>query len=70
VLALVLGGAARLIGVGIVVGLTLALAFAQAVGSFLVGVPPRDPATFAAVHHPGDHRGHRLHDAGAARRSS
>jgi ABC-type antimicrobial peptide transport system permease subunit len=49
VLHLVLGSAARLIGVGIVIGLTLALAFAQAVGSFLVGVPPRDPATFALV---------------------
>ena len=49
VLGLVLGSAARLIGVGIVVGLTLALAFAQAVGAFLVGVAPRDPATFAAV---------------------
>jgi putative ABC transport system permease protein len=49
VLSLVLGGAARMIGAGVLIGLALAIAFAQAVSTFLFGVPPRDPVTFAAV---------------------
>jgi len=49
VLAMVFGRAARMIGAGIAVGLALSLAFAQAVSTFLVGVPPRDPITFVAV---------------------
>jgi putative ABC transport system permease protein len=49
VLGLVLGSAARVIGAGVLIGLVLAIAFAQAVSTFLFGVPPRDPVTFAAV---------------------
>jgi putative ABC transport system permease protein len=49
VLVLVLGNAARMIGLGVVIGLTLALAFAQSVAAFLFGVEPRDPMTFGAV---------------------
>ena len=49
VLGLVLGSAARVIGTGVVIGLALALAFAQSVASFLFGVEPRDPVTFASV---------------------
>jgi putative ABC transport system permease protein len=49
VLGLVFGGAARVIGVGIALGLALSLGFAQAVSAFLVGVAPRDPITFVAV---------------------
>jgi putative ABC transport system permease protein len=49
VLGLVLGNAARVIGTGVVIGLALALAFAQSVASFLFGVEPRDPVTFASV---------------------
>jgi putative ABC transport system permease protein len=49
VLGLVLGSAARVIGVGVIIGLGLAMALAQMVATFLFGVPPRDPLTFAAV---------------------
>jgi putative ABC transport system permease protein len=49
VLGLVLGGAARVIGAGVAVGLALAFAFAQAVSTFLFGVPPRDPISFVAA---------------------
>ena len=49
VLGLVFGGAARVIGAGIVIGLALSLAFAQGVSTFLFGVQPRDPVTFMAV---------------------
>ncbi len=49
VLVLVLGNAARVIGLGVVIGLMLAFAFAQSVASFLFGVQPRDPVTFASV---------------------
>jgi putative ABC transport system permease protein len=49
VLGLVLGSAARVIGAGVVVGLALAVAFAQAISTFLFGVQPRDPLTFVAV---------------------
>jgi len=49
VLGLVMGSAARLIGTGVVLGLAAALIFAQAVSTFLFGVPARDPVTFASV---------------------
>jgi len=49
VLGLVLGSAARVIGVGVAIGLALAFAFAQSVAAFLFGVTPRDPVTFASV---------------------
>jgi putative ABC transport system permease protein len=49
VLSLVLGNAARMIGAGLVIGLALALVFAQVVAAFLFGVEPRDPVTFASV---------------------
>jgi len=49
VLGLVLGNAARVIGTGVVIGLALALVFAQSVSSFLFGVQPLDPLTFASV---------------------
>jgi putative ABC transport system permease protein len=49
VLGLVLGSAARVIGVGVALGLGAALIFAQAVSTFLFGVTPRDPVTFASV---------------------
>ena len=49
VLGLVLGSAARVIGVGVAIGLVLAFAFAQSVAAFLFGVHPRDPVTFASV---------------------
>ena len=49
VLRLVLGSAARVIGVGVAIGLTLAFVFAQSVAAFLFGVQPRDPVTFASV---------------------
>jgi putative ABC transport system permease protein len=49
VLGIVLGSAARVIGVGVAIGLALAFAFAQSVAAFLFGVAPRDPVTFASV---------------------
>jgi len=49
VLGLVLSSAARVIGVGVAVGLALAVAFAHVVSTFLFGVQPRDPLTFAAA---------------------
>ncbi len=49
VLGLVLGSAARVIGLGVAIGLMLAFAFAQSVASFLFGVQPRDPVTFGSV---------------------
>jgi putative ABC transport system permease protein len=49
VLGLVLENASRVIGTGVVIGLALAFAFAQTVASFLFGVEPRDPVTFASV---------------------
>jgi putative ABC transport system permease protein len=49
VLGLVMSGAAKLVGAGVVLGLAAALALAQAVSRFLVGVPPRDPVTFTFV---------------------
>jgi putative ABC transport system permease protein len=49
VLGLVFGGAARVIGAGVAAGLAVSLGFAQAVSTFLFGVPPRDPLTFGAA---------------------
>jgi putative ABC transport system permease protein len=49
VLGLVLGNATRVIGTGLVIGLALAFAFARSLASFLFGVEPRDPVTFASV---------------------
>jgi putative ABC transport system permease protein len=49
VLRLVMGSAGRVVGAGAAIGLGLALIFAQALSTFLFGVPPRDPLTFASV---------------------
>jgi putative ABC transport system permease protein len=49
VLGLVLGKAGRLIGTGALVGLVLAALLAQSISTFLFGVRPLDPLTFAAV---------------------
>jgi len=49
VLGLVLNGAARVIAAGVVIGLVLAAALGQTVGSFLFGVRPVDPLTFGAA---------------------
>jgi len=49
VLGLVLGSASRVISAGVVIGLVLAFMFAQSVASFLFGVQPRDPVTFASA---------------------
>jgi len=44
-----LGSAARLIALGVVIGLTAAALLAQTISRFLFGVQPLDPMTFAAV---------------------
>jgi predicted permease len=49
VLRLVVTQAARLIGLGGVLGLGAALALSRLLASLLVGVSPRDPASFAAA---------------------
>ena len=49
VLGLVLGGAARTIGAGILIGLGAAAVLARSISAFLYGVQPLDPTTFAAV---------------------
>ena len=49
VLTLVLGGYARVIAAGAVIGLGLAAVVSQSISSFLFGVRPLDPVTFAAV---------------------
>ena len=49
VLRLVMGSAGRLVSAGAAIGLGLSLIFAQALSTFLFGVPPRDPVTFGAV---------------------
>ncbi|HLG58824.1 MAG TPA: ABC transporter permease [Vicinamibacterales bacterium] len=49
VLGLVLGGAARVIGIGAVIGLMAAAALGQSISTFLFGVQPIDPVTFASV---------------------
>jgi putative ABC transport system permease protein len=48
-LRLVLGSAGRLIGIGALVGLVLAAILAQSISTFLFGVRPLDPVTFAGV---------------------
>jgi putative ABC transport system permease protein len=49
VMRLVIGNAARLIGVGIVIGLVLAAASSRLITTMLFGVQPLDVATFALV---------------------
>jgi putative ABC transport system permease protein len=49
VMTLVLGSAGRLVLTGVVVGLALAVVSARTISTFLFGVPPLDPMTFAAV---------------------
>lgn len=49
VMRLVIGSAARVIGVGIVIGLVLAAAFGRLITTMLFGVQPLDLATFASV---------------------
>lgn len=49
VLGLVLGNAGRLIGTGALLGLVSAALFAQSISTFLFGVRPLDPLTFAGV---------------------
>jgi predicted permease len=49
VLGLVMGEAARLAGLGILLGAAGALALNRAIASLLFGVTPTDPLTFAAV---------------------
>jgi putative ABC transport system permease protein len=49
VMRLVIGNAARLIGVGIVIGLVLAAASSRLIATMLFGVQPLDVATFASV---------------------
>jgi putative ABC transport system permease protein len=49
VLGLVLRGAARMVGIGAVVGLVAAALLAQSISTFLFGVQPLDPVTFASV---------------------
>jgi putative ABC transport system permease protein len=49
VITLVLGSASRLVLTGAAIGLALAIVFARTISTFLFGVPPLDPLTFAAV---------------------
>ena len=49
VLALVLGSAARTIGVGAVIGMAAAALLARSISAFLFGVEPLDPLTFVTV---------------------
>jgi putative ABC transport system permease protein len=49
VLGLVLRGAARMVGIGTVVGLFAAALLSQSISAFLFGVQPLDPVTFAGV---------------------
>jgi ABC-type antimicrobial peptide transport system permease subunit len=49
VVALVVGYGARLLLVGLALGLVLALAFARFVRGFLYGLSPSDPVTYAGV---------------------
>ena len=49
VFAMVLGQGARLAGLGIAIGLVAALGLTRIMASFLFGVRPTDPLTFAAV---------------------
>jgi ABC-type antimicrobial peptide transport system permease subunit len=45
----VLGHAARIIGAGMAIGLTVAMVAAQTLGAFLFAIRPWDPFTFGAV---------------------
>jgi putative ABC transport system permease protein len=49
VLGMVLANAARVIGAGAIIGIILASLLAQTIATFLFGVRPLDPLTFAAV---------------------
>jgi putative ABC transport system permease protein len=49
VLGLVLRGAARMVGIGAVVGLVAAALLSQSISAFLFGVQPLDPVTFVSV---------------------
>jgi ABC-type antimicrobial peptide transport system permease subunit len=49
VMAMVLAHGGRLAALGITIGLVAALALARTLASFLYGVQPADPITFAAV---------------------
>jgi putative ABC transport system permease protein len=49
VLALVLRGAARMVGIGAVIGLLAAALLSQSISTFLFGVQPLDPMTFVSV---------------------
>jgi putative ABC transport system permease protein len=49
VLGLVLGGAARMIGIGAVLGLLAAMLLSRSIAAFLFGVEPLDPLTFVTV---------------------
>jgi putative ABC transport system permease protein len=49
VLGLVLGSATRLIAIGAVIGLAAAAALGRTISTFLFGVQPLDPMTFASV---------------------
>jgi putative ABC transport system permease protein len=49
VLGLVLRGAARMVGIGAVVGLVSAALLSQSISAFLFGVQPLDPVTFVSV---------------------
>jgi putative ABC transport system permease protein len=49
VLGLVLGGAARVVGVGAVIGLIAAAILSRSISAFLFGVEPLDPLTFGSV---------------------
>ena len=49
VLGLVLGGAARMIGIGAAIGLATAALLSRSISAFLFGVQPLDPVTFVTV---------------------
>jgi len=49
VLGLVLRGAARMVGIGAVIGLVAAALLSQSISAFLFGVQPLDPVTFVSV---------------------
>ena len=45
----VVGGAARVLAIGVLVGVALSVALARLLGSMLFGVQPLDPVTFVLV---------------------
>jgi putative ABC transport system permease protein len=49
VLGLVFGGAARVVGVGAMIGLIAAAVLSRSISAFLFGVEPLDPVTFVSV---------------------